>query len=393
MTFEELKKNEIPLGKAKDISENKYGMLTPLFRVKNTTGSCVKWGCRCDCGKYVITSAHALDIGDTKTCGNHRRENIIGMKFGEVTVISETDKRGKKGGVLYYCQCSCGEYLYEEYTILKSGHRKKCDNHFENKIIGNKYGTLTILSFAKKKKGKRFYNYQCDCGHIGICCGADITSGHTKTCGNPIHRCEDITNKRFGKLIAKRIDYTKSKNSDGSTFWYCECDCGENITTRINSLKMGRTKSCGCINKSIGEQNIKDILDKNNIEYDYQKTYETCRFPDNNELGYYDFYINNSFLLEFDGDQHSKYKKSGWVTKDNYIKIHNHDLYKNQWAKENNIPIKRIPYKERDNLTLERIMSDEFLIVPETHPQWYPPKDSSYPYFTLKNIDKTKEVS
>ena len=42
--------------------------------------------------------------------------------------------------------------------------------------------------------------------------------------------------------------------------------------------------------------------------------------------------------------------------------IQNRDKRKNQWAKEHNIPLVRIPYWERDKITLEMIMSDQYLI-------------------------------
>ena len=38
------------------------------------------------------------------------------------------------------------------------------------------------------------------------------------------------------------------------------------------------------------------------------------------------------------------------------------DAIKNEWAIKNNIPLVRIPYWERDNITLEMIMGDQYLI-------------------------------
>jgi len=32
----------------------------------------------------------------------------------------------------------------------------------------------------------------------------------------------DLTNKRFGKLIARQ----KAPSKNGKTYWLCECDCG-----------------------------------------------------------------------------------------------------------------------------------------------------------------------
>jgi len=38
------------------------------------------------------------------------------------------------------------------------------------------------------------------------------------------------------------------------------------------------------------------------------------------------------------------------------------DKEKNEYALSNNIPLVRIPYWERDNITLEMIMGDKYLV-------------------------------
>ena len=52
----------------------------------------------------------------------------------------------------------------------------------------------------------------------------------------------------------------------------------------------------------------------------------------------------------------------GWDTEEYFALIKQRDEYKNNWCKENNIPLKRIPYWKLDTLTLEDIMGDEYLI-------------------------------
>lgn len=47
-----------------------------------------------------------------------------------------------------------------------------------------------------------------------------------------------------------------------------------------------------------------------------------------------------------------------------YKKIHEHDSYKNNWCKENNIPIIRIPYTYQEKITIEDLLleSSNFLL-------------------------------
>lgn len=55
----------------------------------------------------------------------------------------------------------------------------------------------------------------------------------------------DLTGERFGRLTV--IEYAGIRH--GRTHWFCECVCGNEIVTSSNSLRRGRTKSCGCIRK------------------------------------------------------------------------------------------------------------------------------------------------
>lgn len=36
--------------------------------------------------------------------------------------------------------------------------------------------------------------------------------------------------------------------------------------------------------------------------------------------------------------------------------------FKNEWAAAHNIPLVRIPYTERDNITLDMLLGDRFLV-------------------------------
>ena len=69
-------------------------------------------------------------------------------------------------------------------------------------------------------------------------------------------------------------------------------------------------------------------------------------------------------LIEFDGEQHyeNNIKNGGWNTYQKYEYTYQNDQKKNKIAKDNNIPLVRIPYWERDNITLEMLLGDQYLI-------------------------------
>ena len=52
----------------------------------------------------------------------------------------------------------------------------------------------------------------------------------------------DITNQRFGRLVALRPE----RNSREGWHWLCICDCGKQTIARGVKLRGGDTRSCGC---------------------------------------------------------------------------------------------------------------------------------------------------
>lgn len=54
----------------------------------------------------------------------------------------------------------------------------------------------------------------------------------------------DITNQRFGKLMA----IGRNKTAGGRhAYWICRCDCGNAIEAASHHLRQGLKKSCGCL--------------------------------------------------------------------------------------------------------------------------------------------------
>lgn len=124
------------------------------------------------------------------------------------------------------------------------------------------------------------------------------------------------------------------------------------------ALKHQIVPSCGCIRYSSGERKIKQILEDNNIRFITQYGEPSLGSKK------FDFAILKSDntpirLIEFDGKQHFEEVP---VFKDSLKAIQKRDQEKNQWALERNIPLVRIPYWQRDNITIEMLMSNQYLI-------------------------------
>ena len=226
-------------------------------------------------------------------------------------------------------------------------------------LTGKKFGRLTVIKRhpqnTKDNKPRWICECECGCSEV-IVQGSHLRSGHTISCGcYHKEKCgqqnfKDITNQRFGKLIVTKH---KGSNNKGSAIWLCKCDCGNHIEVTGIDLRSGHTKSCGCIS-SFGEMKIQQILEQYNIPFETQKMFDTCRFSDTSQMARFDFFIDHQYLLEYDGKQH--FGEGGWGDTDrNYQKIQFNDAYKNQWCKENNVPLIRIPYTAYSNLSIDDI--------------------------------------
>lgn len=107
------------------------------------------------------------------------------------------------------------------------------------------------------------------------------------------------------------------------------------------------------------------ILTANNISFEKEKTFPDCVFPDTKQLARFDFYVNNEYIIEFDGEQHFSYVGRGWNTKEQFKKTVLHDKIKNQWCSANGIKIIRIPYTHEQNICLEDLLLETSVFIKE----------------------------
>ena len=234
--------------------------------------------------------------------------------------------------------------------------------------IGNHYGKLTVIERAPNNStGNAMWRCLCECGNETIASGTDLRRGHYQSCGchsfEARHK-DTLVGEKFGLLtVLSRDEEYEAKKYNGHhslSYWKCQCECGSISTHSYNSLMNG-TSSCGCIT-SKGETKITKILIEHNIPFEKQKSFNTCRYPNTGAMARFDFYINNSFLLEFDGEYHFTYGRGSWDTKEYYDTIVYRDNFKNQWCKDNNIILKRIPYWHFKYLSLQDILGDRFIV-------------------------------
>ena len=99
--------------------------------------------------------------------------------------------------------------------------------------------------------------------------------------------------------------------------------------------------NCPYLNSSRTEVLIYNLMKKENISFDAEKTFQNCK--DKNHLPFDIYLANKNMMIECDGMQHFKTIEY-FGGKEGLKTVKKHDCMKNNFCKENNIPILRIPY-------------------------------------------------
>ena len=221
--------------------------------------------------------------------------NLIGKKYNKLTVIKETSQRDSSGCIVWECQCVCGNIAYASSNALRSNHKQSC-------------------GCANREQAQKI--------------------GHKN--------CIDITGQKFGRLVVNKKSEIRK---DRKVCWECICECGSEIIVTGKGLRAGLIQSCGCL-KSLGEEKISQILTKNNIPFEREKIF------DNFKPYRYDFYVDNKYVIEYDGKQH--FQEYNWGDETHTVEeSQQRDALKNNYCHQQNIPIIRIPYTQLENLQLQ----------------------------------------
>lgn len=169
-----------------------------------------------------------------------------GKRFGKLVALEYTHI-GKTSA--WKCRCECGNELLVRTGNLVRGNSTSCGCNKREDITGQKFGHLTALKYdTNAKKGRSKWICCCDCGNTVSIQTAGLKNGHSTSCGC-MPTFEDVSGKRFGKLVViERIPGTHP------TYWKCLCDCGNTTQVRLEQLKKGKAKSCGCYAKEVARK-------------------------------------------------------------------------------------------------------------------------------------------
>lgn len=155
--------------------------------------------CQCVCGNAVEVSAYALQYNQRKSCGCKSPNSLVGQKFNLLTVIRIVSHVRNDRGHVWLCRCDCGKEISARGYLLKSGRKTSCG------------------------------------------CRAPTASWHSP-------KLLDLAGQQIGKLTVVKRLFIKGKNAT----WLCRCECGKEVAVSRCSLRAGTTKSCGCLQRRLG---------------------------------------------------------------------------------------------------------------------------------------------
>lgn len=259
------------MAKAIDLTGQKFGKLTALYKVENhiskNGNKRIVWHCKCDCGNETDVLALNLTRNHTTSCGCARNDgrkklvrDITGERFGHLVGIKKIENANR---TKWLFRCDCGNEVEAYLSNVVSGKTQSCGKNCDLKshpykgkarkgyrgdLTGQKFGRLTVIKKLDDKDGWTQFLCKCDCGNEKIANGSSLKYGMTKSCGC-LHRevagknnFETLIGKRFGKLEV--IGVAPSKYD--KLHWLCRCDCGKETVASTSGLKSGHTQSCGC---------------------------------------------------------------------------------------------------------------------------------------------------
>lgn len=314
-------------------------------------------------------------------------KDLTNSIFGHLTVIGLDKNKSEKilSKSYWLCQCDCknktiksirGDHLINGDTISCGCEQKKKSGRKGIDLLNQRFGRLTVIEKSQKTNASHhiFWKCKCDCGNIVEISGASLRNGDTKSCG--CYKTEVLSKlytelgkqrklKLEGKIFDKLTVIQDSGERNGKeVLWLCKCECGNLTKVQTGNLTSGHTSSCGCIGKSKHEKKIQKMLQDNQIQYINQ--YNIC------DKLKADFYINDKYVLEYDGIQHFQYKNNnGWNNKENFEKTRERDLIKNKYCFDNNIPLIRIPYDAEYTIDDLKLETTRFLLTQENEEEYY----------------------
>jgi len=177
------------------------------------------------------------------------RIDLTGQRFGQLIAVEVMEGQRINGGLAWLCRCDCGTEKVFASGELRRGRAWSCGCGMPRSvdIAGQRFGRLTALSAVDGQRihGSLAWLCRCDCGTEKVLSSDTLRAGRTQSCGcNGIAHPINLADQRFGSLLV--LGAAEGQRIHGSLAWLCRCDCGTEKVLASNALRTSHTQSCGC---------------------------------------------------------------------------------------------------------------------------------------------------
>lgn len=125
------------------------------------------------------------------------------------------------------------------------------------KLLGQKFGKLTVLEILGRRNECIWFKCQCECGEMDEVRKTHLTRGiitQCRKCSEAQRRktysesaLEKAKKENVGKVYGELtvLDVFRTEKKRGFFFAKCRCSCGKITTPLLSVIKAGKIKSCG----------------------------------------------------------------------------------------------------------------------------------------------------
>ena len=163
----------------------KFGRLTAIEKTNKRKNRLIVWKCQCECGNICYAPSSELKRGNITSCGCINSPDITGQKINGLTVLEKTDEK-LFGSILWRCKCDCGKECLIKASQLYTKSVYSCGCQFQRRrnLIGEKFGKLTVINETNKRNnGNKIWLCKCECGNKIEVPTRSLINNNTQSCG------------------------------------------------------------------------------------------------------------------------------------------------------------------------------------------------------------------
>ncbi len=219
--------------------------------------------CRCDCGTERPVNLPSLRRGLSVSCGcmklanSHARKLLspyikAGEQFGRLVALEDATH----SSVRIRCRCDCGkervvtarQLRRPGRAVTSCGKACGCREIVPYVTAGERYGLWTVLETAPK--GRFGVLCRCDCGTERRTWAESLKDGRSRSCGcGRTCAARDAPYIPAGERFGRLLVLEDASGSEA--YVLCRCDCGTERKVQAHNLtrKASPTVSCGCFHR------------------------------------------------------------------------------------------------------------------------------------------------